>query len=123
MSYSTTERLASSILSDYIENGQLKAGDKLPSLRELAAKYGTSANSVAHAIGALSLQGVVDKRHGSGCFVSIQAPAVRINSAQLIGLIIQAQNYEVMMRVYAGVQKAVRMENFQLVVGDAQWNY
>ena len=50
--------------------GMLRAGDRLPSERELIDIFGISRPSLREALRALSILGVVDSRHGGGAFVT-----------------------------------------------------
>jgi GntR family transcriptional regulator len=63
-----------------IESGELTAGQKLPSERDLAARYGTARNTAREAIRLLDAAGLVDVEHGSGVFVRRPAPLVRLGS-------------------------------------------
>lgn len=54
----------------FVTAGRLKAGDKLPSERELAERFGVSRPTVREAMRALSVLGVIEVRHGGGAFVS-----------------------------------------------------
>ena len=53
-----------------VARGEIAAGDKLPSVRELARELTINPNTVARAYQALEAQGVVVRRQGSGCFVT-----------------------------------------------------
>ena len=53
-----------------VARGELVAGDRLPSVRELARDLAINPNTVARAYEALEAQGVVVRRQGSGCFVT-----------------------------------------------------
>lgn len=55
---------------DLIKNGQLKAGEKLPSERDLAGLLDVSRPTVREALRALSILGVLEIRHGGGVFVT-----------------------------------------------------
>jgi DNA-binding GntR family transcriptional regulator len=55
---------------DEIEIGNLKHGDKLPSERELADQYGISRMTARHTLSILEREGVVERRVGSGTFIS-----------------------------------------------------
>jgi GntR family transcriptional repressor for pyruvate dehydrogenase complex len=57
-------------LHQLIEEGKLKAGDRLPSERELAETFRVSRGSVREAIKALEREGLVVARPGSGTFIS-----------------------------------------------------
>ena len=52
-----------------IASGDLRPGDKLPSTRELARRFGIHANTVSAAFRKLVMDGCVEFRKGSGIFV------------------------------------------------------
>ena len=54
-----------------IEQGEFRAGDKLPAETELAAAYGSSVGTVQKALQLLADDGVLSRRHGSGTFVAV----------------------------------------------------
>jgi GntR family transcriptional regulator len=54
----------------FIEKGQYKPGDKLPSEEALAKQLGVSRTTVREALGNLEAQGVIRRRHGVGTFVT-----------------------------------------------------
>lgn len=60
-------------LTDFIEREGLRAGQRLPPERELAASLSVSRASVSQALVALEVQGIVDVRHGDGA-VLLQEP-------------------------------------------------
>jgi GntR family transcriptional repressor for pyruvate dehydrogenase complex len=53
-----------------IKRGEFKPGDRLPSERELTEIFGVSRVSVREAISSLDAVGLVEVRHGHGCFVT-----------------------------------------------------
>ena len=55
---------------DLIRTGMLRAGDRLPSERELIDILAISRPSLREALRALSMLGVIESRHGGGAFVS-----------------------------------------------------
>ena len=57
-------------LHELIREGKLKAGDQLPSERELAETFKVSRTSVREALRALETQGLVVSRTGTGTFVA-----------------------------------------------------
>ena len=63
-----------------IESGELTAGQKLPSERELASRYGAARNTAREAFRLLETAGLVDIEHGSGVFVHRPAPLIRLGS-------------------------------------------
>jgi GntR family transcriptional regulator len=63
-----------------IERGQLAAGEKLPSERALARKYGTARNTAREAIRLLAVAGLVVVQHGKGTFVRSTGPLIRLGN-------------------------------------------
>jgi DNA-binding FadR family transcriptional regulator len=62
-------------LSDLIESGEFKPGQRLPAERELAEQLGVSRPSVREALIALEIEGKVEVRVGAGVFVAEKWPA------------------------------------------------
>jgi len=60
-----------------VATGKLRAGDKLPSVRELAAELTINPNTIAKAYQALESEGVTMSRHGQGTFVADRRITVR----------------------------------------------
>ena len=52
-----------------IESGELKIGDRLPSIRELSAQLDVNPNTTAKVYRELELRGFIESKAGSGCFV------------------------------------------------------
>ncbi len=53
-----------------ILTGQLSAGEKLPSLRELAERHELKPNAVQRSLKVLTAKGVVESKHGAGYYVA-----------------------------------------------------
>lgn len=53
-----------------VARGELRAGDRLPSVRELARQLTINPNTVARSYQALEGDGVIVRRQGAGCFVT-----------------------------------------------------
>jgi GntR family transcriptional regulator len=60
-----------------IDAGELRAGDLVPSERELAKIHDVSLMTARHALGSLEREGAVERRRGVGTFVS--APKIHFN--------------------------------------------
>lgn len=58
-----------------IREGQLKPGQKLPSVVELAAAYGVGRSTIREAVSALKAMGWIDVRQGGGTFVKTELPS------------------------------------------------
>ncbi|AZV93178.1 GntR family transcriptional regulator [Bordetella sp. J329] len=77
-----TEQIAAEITRQ-IHEGLLKAGDRLPSLRQSMKLHGHSKNTVVTAYEMLASQGLVEARHGQGFFVlDVVPPAGDDNDLQ-----------------------------------------
>lgn len=66
-------RIAAAI-GDDIRRGVLRAGDRLPSTRELARRFGVNRNTVVAAYDELAAQGWIVARGAAGTFVSGELP-------------------------------------------------
>ena len=69
--------------------GSLKAGDRLPSVRELARELAINQNTVLHVYERLSAEGWLETRQGSGTFVKANAAAKGEKKAQTAALLAQ----------------------------------
>ena len=73
------EKLANEVRQE-IAGGTFKAGDKLPTEREMSESYGVSRAIVREALGRLKHDGMVVSRQGSGAFVAAgDAPTLRLH--------------------------------------------
>lgn len=66
-------RQLADLLRQRISNGQLNAGDRLPSESELCDEHGVSRGTVVRAIAELVSQGLVSRRQGSGSYVATRS--------------------------------------------------
>jgi GntR family transcriptional regulator, transcriptional repressor for pyruvate dehydrogenase complex len=71
-------------LIDLITERRLKAGDRLPPERELAASMGVSRSSLREALRALAMLGVAEMRHGDGTYVTSLDPATLMRPVGLV---------------------------------------
>lgn len=58
------------ILFEEISSGALPAGNKMPSLKSLAKRFGTSTFTIRSALDRLEEKGWITRRHGSGTYVT-----------------------------------------------------
>jgi len=59
-----------------ISRGDLVAGDRLPTVRQLAVDLSINPNTVIRAYRELEIEGVIETHQGSGTFVGTQKPRV-----------------------------------------------
>jgi GntR family transcriptional repressor for pyruvate dehydrogenase complex len=52
-----------------IEMGQFRAGDRLPTIAEMARRFDVGSATVREALTKLEVAGVIEIRHGSGVYV------------------------------------------------------
>lgn len=53
-----------------VARGEMKPGDRLPSVRDLARTLAVNPNTVVKAYDVLTAEGVIVRRQGAGCFVT-----------------------------------------------------
>jgi GntR family transcriptional regulator len=72
-------------VKDAIETGAIRAGEQLPSVRQMAGQL-INPNTVAHAYRELEHEGIIELRHGSGAFIreSMVARARLMQKAQTV---------------------------------------
>ncbi|MDG4794909.1 winged helix-turn-helix domain-containing protein [Micromonospora sp. WMMD1082] len=58
-----------------IRNGQLKPGDKLPSIADLCVQYRASTTPIRYALRILDERGWIETHQGKGSFVAAKPPA------------------------------------------------
>jgi GntR family transcriptional repressor for pyruvate dehydrogenase complex len=67
------QRLADDLahrITQLIESGSYRAGDRLPAITSMARQFGVGAPTVREALRKLETVGMIDIRHGSGVYVS-----------------------------------------------------
>lgn len=62
------------IILSQIQNGQLKPGERLPSVVELSGQLGVGRSTLREALSALKATGWIEVKHGGGTFVSKVLP-------------------------------------------------
>lgn len=67
-------------LRQRIESGDLAAGDRLPSERDLAERYGAARNTARQAVRILTESGLVVAEHGRGVFVRARPALIRMGN-------------------------------------------
>ena len=66
-----------------IASKALGSGDRLPSVRELARELAVNQNTVLHVYERLTMEGLLERRHGSGTFVAREISADTLKACQL----------------------------------------
>ena len=93
----------------------LQPGDRLPSVRELAASLRINRNTAAKAYQILELQGVLDTRTGQGTFIAATAPQWTADDimgrleTDLDELLVKARQYQIpFSEVLAALERRIR---------------
>ncbi len=80
------DRLADSVM-ELISGNALRPGDRLPSERELGARFGVSRTVVREALRSLAAKGVLDVRSGSGATVARISAA---HAGEVLGMFVRS---------------------------------
>lgn len=100
----TTEIILEQI-KNFMKQGQLKQGDKLPTEMELAERFEVSRTSVREALSALSLTGILEIRQGEGIYVKRSSSNAVIEPLSFILLLEKDQLQSIL-----EVRKALEIE-------------
>lgn len=123
MRRSLSNVVADAILSDFVRSGLLQPGDRLPPVRELERRYDASRATIVHALSLLEQQGWIEKRHGSGCYVKQPERSASTPPQNLIGFVARNTNTEVILRVYAGIERVARVHHLHVLVASSDDSY
>ena len=89
-------------ISDYIQKNNMVSGDKLPSERELAARFHTSRHSLREALRVLENQGIINSKMGSGTYVAhireksnLYLDFVKINYLEMLNIKTELEKYAI----------------------------
>ncbi|MCE5197723.1 MAG: GntR family transcriptional regulator [Armatimonadota bacterium] len=121
-------RIADSILSDYISNGKLNAGEVLPTVRDLQREYGVSCSTVLSAISILETQGLVESRHGSGCYIAenkneIMQGNTAKSGTRSLGLICNSRIDLFQSQLHRGMDTVCREQGYGVMVAATNYVY
>ncbi|WP_338750340.1 GntR family transcriptional regulator [Bacillus sp. FJAT-52991] len=69
-------QIADRIIQQFVR-GEIQAGEKLPSVREMAIQSGVNPNTIQRTYGELERMGVVESKRGQGTFMTEQTEMKR----------------------------------------------
>ena len=104
------------LLERQIIEKNLKAGDLLPSERQLAQKYKLSRVTVVRAISMLADKGLVVREHGLGTFVTAPGKQKAHSKTNTIGLIMPESDSDFLHEMYAGIEQAIRKHKYKILI-------
>jgi DNA-binding FadR family transcriptional regulator len=106
------------LLSERIQNGELKAGDRFPTEIELIEQYRVSRTVVREAVSSLKADGLVETRHGIGTFVLEPSRRVRVatdpKEVQTIREVLQLLEFRICLEPEAAFLAAQRRSEEEL---------
>lgn len=103
-------------LNDKILSGKYKPGQRIPSETQLSRSFGVSRLTVGRAMNELEAAGLIERKAGSGSFVS-NSPAKR---ARTFGLLIpELGETEIFEPICQGIARATRITQDELLWGAA----
>jgi DNA-binding LacI/PurR family transcriptional regulator len=125
MADSLTAVIAQKIRQDFIDGRRLPIGARLPSVRDLTRMYGVSISTIANALSLLEREGVVQKRHGSGCYVTDPADRATdgVSRPKLLGCVMRNAAAESVVRITAGIQHVAHKHGFHLLTASTDDDY
>jgi GntR family transcriptional regulator len=74
-----TRQIADQI-RNYCASGTLAAGDRLPSVRQLAQQLAVNQNTILRVYERLTAEGLLERKHGDGTFVVDRLPPGRLKA-------------------------------------------
>ena len=75
------EKMVADLLRDILFNGEIPPGEKLPSVLELAKRFGVSGNTIVNATAILRAEGLVNTKRGKGIFSAVGPLRGRVKTA------------------------------------------
>lgn len=124
MGSSLPATIAQSIRTDYIDNHVVKAGERLPSVRELKERYMTTNTTICGALGILENQGLVKRIHGKGNYVTEPVEERLPGRNKIIGTILPHPGGNSMIaRLQGGIERCAREYGHQLMIAISNENY
>jgi DNA-binding LacI/PurR family transcriptional regulator len=112
------EKLREAILA-----GRYKAGDRLPSAKELADEYETSPITANKALNVLAEQGVLKRATGAGSVVRDPAETAGSRQSCLIGVIVFDISHPFWAGTIRGIEDVCSRHGYNLLVGNDEGNF
>lgn len=116
--------LSQKILKDILSDPNLKIGDKLPYITELAQRYEVSKPTMGKALSILQMQGYVEGRRGNGIFVTAlpnKAAYAQANSKYSIGFLACSMQRTVPNRIFQGISRRAGQLRANLQIANTDW--
>ena len=115
--------LANRIAAEYLDDGRLFAGDRMPSIRDLAQRFGVAQTSLVQSLGILEQEGRIERRHGVGCFVGDKVKSPVRTANEFLGCIVAASESDVVLRIFDGVEKIGHRHGMNIIMANSDFDY
>lgn len=107
--------IASEIHQKYILSGSTRVGNRLPTVRALAADYGVSNATIVHALILMEQAKLIDRRHGSGNYV-LAKDTTEKKKCEIAFIRPNYRGDSVIPRIFAGIEAAAAKSGLTLTI-------
>jgi len=112
------ERIRADILSPEVPSGN----GRLPTERELQARYQVSRPTISKALAALAAEGLLVKEQGRGSFLlpnAARLPDSLSSPPRRIGYVAPISGQELVNRIFRGIDRAAHRHDYRVLMGSA----
>lgn len=103
-------------VKDKIDLGELLPGDKLNTENELSVQFQMSRQTVRHAIGILDKEGIIERRQGSGNYISNLPLGRKYKNTKTIVIISTYINAYIFPNIIAGMERILTKEGYSIQI-------
>lgn len=103
-------------IKDKIESKELNPGEKLYSENELSTMFGMSRQTVRHAISELERENIVERRQGSGTYISNIFQKQRIDNTMNIAVVTTYVDDYIFPSIITGMEDVISKEGYTLQI-------
>lgn len=114
-------------LRKQMEDGLIRAGEKLASETELAEKFNLARGTVRQALDVLMAEGLLERVQGKGTFIRQPEVAEKALSGgggrKLVGVIVPYLRDALVMGMLRGIERTLRAQGYSLIYGSSDGTY
>lgn len=105
--------------ADVLDSPEFRDGMRLPSERDLQARYGVSRPTISKALAALAAEGLLTKSQGRGSFLLTPSSPYPAISSRLIGFVAPVNGEELVQRIHRGIHSACARRGYRVLLGSS----